>query len=387
MASRRRSRLPQQPGEAGRIVIAHGAGNPRRACCSTARADTGEHPRRGSGLTEEDRQSSGREANVARFTKLLLCVTEDDDATVRYVARLAAATNADLTIVDVIEDIPRVARRLLPDSWNLAALVRDQKQARIESSATLARRLGVRPTATLLSGSPIKALVREVVRGGHDLLAVGVASAGTVQCVGASATRLLREVPCPVLLVAPSRRRRRPRVLVAVDTDLWDSKGKRALTAKLVKTAVGFAEQHNGELHVLHAWVPYAERMIIRAGLTHVEAERFLASVREESRQDLMRALAPLSAELDGAKVHLVKGDPRVAIAEFATSHRIDLLVMGTVGRTGVAGRIIGNTAEAVLRQMPCSMLVLKPDDWSPRTRRSLGKSAGRHAKHRRVPA
>src|SRR4051812_22519353 len=102
-------------------------------------------------------------------------MTEDDDAAVRYVARLAAATSADLTIVDVIEDVPPIARRFLPSSWNLPALVRDQKQARIESSAAVARRLGASPTAVLLSGSPMKALVREVMRGGHDLLAVGAA--------------------------------------------------------------------------------------------------------------------------------------------------------------------------------------------------------------------
>jgi nucleotide-binding universal stress UspA family protein len=35
---------------------------------------------------------------------------------------------------------------------------------------------------------------------------------------------------------------------------------------------------------------------------------------------------------------------------------------VGTVARSGVAGRIIGNTAEAVLSQLPCSMLVVKPD-------------------------
>ncbi len=112
---------------------------------------------------------------MARFTNLLLCATEDDDATVRYVARLAVATSANLTIANVIEDVPRVARRLLPSSWNLPALVRAQKEARLESSTALARRLGARPSAVLLNGSPIKALMREVVRGGHDLLAVGAA--------------------------------------------------------------------------------------------------------------------------------------------------------------------------------------------------------------------
>jgi hypothetical protein len=82
---------------------------------------------------------------MARFNKVLFCVTEDDDAAVRYVARLAAATRADLTIVDVIEDVPLLARRLLPASWNLPTLVRTQKQARVESTATLARASALSP--------------------------------------------------------------------------------------------------------------------------------------------------------------------------------------------------------------------------------------------------
>jgi nucleotide-binding universal stress UspA family protein len=299
---------------------------------------------------------------MAGFTNLLLCVTADDNAAIRYVARLAAETNADLTIADVIEEIPPIARRLLPSSWNLPALVRAQKQARLDRSTALARRLGARPKAVMLNGSPIKALVREVARGRHDLLAVGAPSSGTVPCVGASATRLLREVPCPVLLVHPSRRRRRPRVLVAVDSRPFVTKRTDALTAKLFAAAVWFAEKHEGELHVLHAWVPYGERMMVRAGVTDAEARKFLAGQHEEARRDLERTLAPFRSHIAPAHVHLVKGDPRVVIADFATSHHTDLLVVGTVARSGVAGRIIGNTAEAVLNQLPCSMLVIKPD-------------------------
>jgi universal stress protein E len=315
---------------------------------------------------------------MAGFDNLLFCVTEGDDAAVRYVARLAAGTSANLTIADVLEDIPPIARRLLPPSWNLPAVIRTQKQARLESSAALARRLGAEPTTALLSGSPIKALVREVVRGGHDLLAVSAASSGTVECVGVSATRLLREAPCPVLLVHPARRRRRLRVLVAVDTGPWVSKGTSALMAKLIETALWFAEKHEGELHVLHAWAPYGERMMLRAGVTDAETRRFLAGQREEVRQELEPVLAPFRAHIAPARVHLVKGDPRVVIADFASSHLVDLLVIGSMARSGVAGRIIGNTAEAVLGQLPCSMLVVKPDGRRGRGRRPAHKSARR---------
>ena len=53
---------------------------------------------------------------MAGFNKVLLCVTEDDDAAIRYVARLAAETGADLTIADVIEEQAGEINIVLPAS-------------------------------------------------------------------------------------------------------------------------------------------------------------------------------------------------------------------------------------------------------------------------------
>jgi nucleotide-binding universal stress UspA family protein len=39
----------------------------------------------------------------------------------------------------------------------------------------------------------------------------------------------------------------------------------------------------------------------------------------------------------------------------------VDLVVMGTVARTGIPGLIMGNTAEAILEQLDCSVLAIKP--------------------------
>lgn len=49
-------------------------------------------------------------------------------------------------------------------------------------------------------------------------------------------------------------------------------------------------------------------------------------------------------------------------IPKLAQTKGIELIVMGTVCRTGVAGLIIGNTAENILRQVDCSVLTVKPE-------------------------
>jgi universal stress protein E len=44
--------------------------------------------------------------------------------------------------------------------------------------------------------------------------------------------------------------------------------------------------------------------------------------------------------------------------------HSIDLLIMGTIGRSGIPGVVTGNTAERMLPLVQCSLLAIKPDDF-----------------------
>jgi len=57
---------------------------------------------------------------------------------------------------------------------------------------------------------------------------------------------------------------------------------------------------------------------------------------------------------------HLLFGHPAEAIADFAKRHDIDLIVMGTHGRTGVARLVMGSVAEAVVRRAECPVLTVK---------------------------
>ena len=60
-------------------------------------------------------------------------------------------------------------------------------------------------------------------------------------------------------------------------------------------------------------------------------------------------------------QTHLVKGLARKEIATLAKRIEADLVVMGTVARTGVPGFIMGNTAETILNKIDCSVLAIKP--------------------------
>lgn len=52
----------------------------------------------------------------------------------------------------------------------------------------------------------------------------------------------------------------------------------------------------------------------------------------------------------------------RCDIPELVKEHQIDLVMMGTVGRTGIPGFLMGNTAEMILNRIDCSVLAIKPE-------------------------
>ena len=60
-------------------------------------------------------------------------------------------------------------------------------------------------------------------------------------------------------------------------------------------------------------------------------------------------------------QLHVVKGPAQYVVPELARELEVDLVVMGTVARTGIDGFFMGNTAESILGELDCSVLTMKP--------------------------
>ncbi len=99
-----------------------------------------------------------------------------------------------------------------------------------------------------------------------------------------------------------------------------------------------------------------------RFRLPSVELESMLKHQEQTHRNKLAKILAPFTLSADDTNVHLVKGRPIDAINEAADKSKADMIVMGTVGRVGIPGLLIGNTAEEVLQTATCSVLAIKPE-------------------------
>jgi len=79
---------------------------------------------------------------------------------------------------------------------------------------------------------------------------------------------------------------------------------------------------------------------------------------QEEARRDLLLSLPP--EERAGVTIATPVGSPYAEIIQYATDHRVDLIVMGTHGRGALQHLILGSVAERVVRRAPCAVLTVR---------------------------
>lgn len=316
---------------------------------------------------------------MQRF-KHILCVVKAAKAGKHIMERavtLADENQASLTVVDVVDRV--TAGIGMPEGGPIsadlqAALVND----RVEGLETLVDpyRARIEIQTRVLVGVSFLEIIREVLRNGHDLVIKSPEYRDWLdRLFGSEDMHLLRKCPCPVWLIKPGKQKSYRRILAAVDVGdsypVEELASRRALRRQILEMASSLALSDFAELHIVHAWELITDSAIYNA-FTYTTEEKHAAYV-EQARQHYATSLDELMREvtddlgghdaLDYIKpqTHLVKGSANKEIPALAKQIEADLIVMGTVARTGVPGFIMGNTAETILNQINCSVLAVKP--------------------------
>lgn len=302
-----------------------------------------------------------------RFKNILLVVDPawNNDAAVSLAASLAGRNRATLTLISVVEDPPpevrsRKSEQSAETLFEIFMKDRQEQLRRLIESMDVA---GITVKIQVVSGTPFLEIIRQVLRERHDLVILTASETAGLKTrlFGSMVMHLMRKCPCPVWAIKASSRKGFGRILAAVDPRLHDEQ-RRTLDRLVMDLATSLAGLELCELHVVHVWnLPNEDLVRSRAVMTEAELDILLQGVRA-NRDEQFRELLSHYSSLDPApQVHLVKGQPGRKIPELVRQEGIDLLVMGTVSRTGVAGLFIGNTAETVLAQVDCSVLTVKP--------------------------
>jgi len=306
---------------------------------------------------------------MKRFENILLVTAErsGERATLTRAAGLAQRNGARLTLVEVTEHFPHEMQKLgaADRPIDLMKLVVKDRRERLERLAAPLRDQGIRVSSAVLSGTAFLEIIRQVIRRKHDLVILTAEGREGLKehLLGSTSMHVLRKCPCPVWVMKPTRRKRYARILAAVDAPDTSDSEHNALNVKILDLATSLARLEASQLSVVHVWRLPGETIYRspRMGISRRELEAMLAETREASRKCLSKLLGRY--ELDDIRhdIHLLEGDARHRIPEMVRESKIDLLVMGTVCRTGLTGFFIGNTAESVLQDVDCSLLAVKP--------------------------
>ena len=303
---------------------------------------------------------------MERFKNILVATDTrfDSHPIVDEAVEIASHNGASLKIVDVVPEFSWTVRLTMKDHEHMRELMSQEKQEKLEAMIAPIRDKGVDVQANVLHGKTSVEIIREVIREDHDLvLRVNKGRESRRQgFFGNTGMRLLRKCPCAVWLVEPTKPQFQ-HVLGCVDTSSDDSLDAE-LNDNVFELAKSISHYHGGIFSITHAWSVLSE-LFLQRRMDQDEFAAMMKANRDKVSKRLDRFLRRHDSSIDADNVHLVKGEASDVISAFILQNGVDLVVMGTVVRSGVSGMIMGNTAEKILDRMACSVLALKPSNFA----------------------
>ncbi len=204
-------------------------------------------------------------------------------------------------------------------------------------------------------GSIADTIARRALEVSADLI---ILSAGHESSDMAVVRRVMRRAECPVWLLRPTRAKTR-RILAAVNPE----PDELELNLAIIKEATDLATTLAGELSLMASWVLYGEQTMRRSAFIHTPIEDYhdLYNLREKTTARGLAELAEAAHTSAECELIVEHGVSAPTILETIRRRRINLLVIGTVGRAGLSGLLLGNTAEDLADSAPCSVFAVKP--------------------------
>lgn len=274
---------------------------------------------------------------------------------------LAETNHARLTVVDVIDRIEEDKQIHGRFGVSLNQLLHDHRLNELSALIEPFQKDDQIIYTRVLVGSPFAEIIKIVMQNHYDLVIKASRPPLNLEerLLGSTDMHLLRKCPAPVWIDRPGKVIPYKNILAAVDP-LADP----GVANKIMQLATSLAEREQAQLQVVHAWQFYGESMIRngRARLAEKEADALVDGEYHQRKDKLNDLLKNYGLSTGDDNVHLIKGQAVPSILR--ASESTDLIVMGTIGRVGVPGFFIGNTAEEVMQVTQASILAVKPEGY-----------------------
>ena len=286
-------------------------------------------------------------------------------AAVEKAAALAAGAGARLRLFSCSHD-PRLVARLFLSPDSLSAARADdirRRRARLEELAAPLRERGLEVDVEAAWDSPLhEGILTEVSLSRPDLVVKEAAWQESLMRRLFSHTdwRLLQSSPVPVLLTHQAPWSTPRRITAAIDPG-HPGDPAAVMDHAILTIAERLAGWIGATVDAVHAYLPLDRAMLgaVAAGLPLDPPEGVAGlDMRRAAAEAVQSVLQGHGVPRDS--VHLLEGAAIDVIPAWCQSHATDVLVVGVVSRSRLAGAVIGSTAERLLERVPSDLLAVR---------------------------
>ncbi|WP_102867118.1 universal stress protein [Pseudovibrio exalbescens] len=289
--------------------------------------------------------------------------TADDTEGLKQALSLARNNAAPLKVMVVGPEFPREFPNY---QKNYETLLLEQVEQSIDATKAALElphdAVDIRLTL-VADRTPAIKVIQEVLQHGHDLVIKEAEPRDKRGGFKAIDMELLRKCPVPVWLCKPiTHSRQHIKVAVAIDPETQEPVTEQ-LAKRMLELSRSLADSCSGDLHIISCWDYEFEgylRKNVWVKTPDTKIEETVLKAKTNHRSALLN-LINTSGIHGPHRVHHLRGDPSDQIPRFVRDHKVNILVMGTVARTGIPGFMFGNTAENIVQQLSCSLMALKP--------------------------
>jgi nucleotide-binding universal stress UspA family protein len=271
---------------------------------------------------------------------------KSSDNVVMSAIELAKIFQSSIVLIHILPDdiVNEKARNMLNDT----AL------AKLRDTRSLIKNEGVKSESSLLMvGNPHETIVRAAVEVNANLILVGSGETqkGDSFRLGTTAERIIQKSEKPIFVIKENVLLNVHHILCPVD---FSDASKRAL-----QNAITIARKFKSELTIL-AVCELQESTWFSSENIKEKENKLRYKLHKEELDSFLKGFN--LRDLNWTK-EVSRGKPSEEILSTISRKMIDLLIMGTAGRTGVNRMFMGSVTEKVIREVPCSFLTLKSED------------------------
>jgi len=206
---------------------------------------------------------------------------------------------------------------------------------------------------------PFQAAIQLILKNSYDLLIKSTHPHSRLSAILFTPTdwNLLRKCPIPLLLVKAKSWPENSNILCAIDCKSIQDTEHHDLNETILAEANDIAAMIKSNIHVVNAYPsPPMNIMMELPEFDPIHYEDGLKKFHQKTLNDYSEKY-----KIDPQNIHLHQGLPEDVISDVANEINAELVIMGTVGRSGLGLALLGHTAEQVIDKLDCDLLALKP--------------------------